>query len=98
MQCGLDFGTSNCSLGIWKKGGPVLVPLSENGPFMKSMVYVGKREFKALPINQSELDRRVAAAIRQEAARRATAQRRGETYRGLTERQIETIERKLLRS
>ena len=43
MICGLDFGTSNCSIGAWEASGPVLVPITADGPYMPSVVYVKRR-------------------------------------------------------
>ena len=40
MICGLDFGTSNCSLGYFQGARPVLAKIGAHGPYMPSAVYV----------------------------------------------------------
>jgi hypothetical chaperone protein len=97
MMCGLDFGTSNCSIGVCNKDGPYLVPITNEGPCMPSMIYVQRRESAAIPINEAVLARRVEAAKRAEAARRAQARKRKEPYKAFSDSQLETRERALLR-
>ncbi len=97
MFCGLDFGTSNCSLGIWRNERPELVPISGASPYMPSVVYAERSEYAELPINQSTLNRRIDAALREENAKRGRATKLGKAYRGLSDQQIEQRELGLLR-
>ena len=97
MICGLDFGTSNCSIGIWKNDASLLVPISKNGPYLPSVAYVARKEYADVSINEGLLDRRIEDALREENARRAGARRSGIAYKGLSERDIEARERSLLR-
>jgi len=98
MFCGLDFGTSNCSVGIIdpNKTDPVLVRIEDDGPYMPSVAYVGRREYAPLPVNPNALNERVAAARKEETKKRSAARKRGEPYQGPTEAQIEARERRLL--
>lgn len=96
MIAGLDFGMSNCSIGAWDTSGPVLVPISPEGPYMPSVVYVKRREVAATAIDERRLQVRVVEALRTEAMKRAAAKKRGETYRGLSEDEIETRERRIM--
>ena len=73
MIAGLDFGTSNCSIGAWDASGPVLVPISPEGPYMPSVVYVKRREYSATPIDERRLQVRIAEALRDESTRRTAA-------------------------
>ena len=96
MIAGLDFGTSNCSIGAWDASGPVLVPISPEGPYMPSVVYVKRREYSATPIDERRLQVRVAEALRDESTRRTAAKKRGEAYHGLSEEEIQTRERRIM--
>ncbi len=44
MYAGLDFGTSNSAIGIWKENEPVLLTLDNGSRFISSTVYVTKSE------------------------------------------------------
>jgi len=79
MFCGLDFGTSNCSVGIVDSGktDPVLVPIEDDGPYMPSVAWVGRREYAPRPVNPNALNERVAAARKEENKKRSAARRRG---------------------
>ncbi len=39
MYTGIDFGTSNCALGIWQEGKPQLVPLEGASPYLPAAIY-----------------------------------------------------------
>jgi len=39
MYTGIDFGTSNCALGIWQEGKPQLVPLEGTSPYLPAAIY-----------------------------------------------------------
>jgi len=97
LICGLDFGTSNCSLGVWSGDAPVLLPISAGGPYMPSVAYVARREYASVPIDETALNRRVAAALKEESVRRTNALKQGLPYKGLTGQQLEDRERSLLR-
>ena len=40
---GLDFGTSNCLIALWRDGGPSLVELEPGESTLPSLVYVARR-------------------------------------------------------
>ena len=96
MFCGLDFGTSNCSLGLWRDGKPVLARVGRDGPYMPSVAYAERAELSALPIDEGQLQIRIAAAMRAERTRRTEAKRRNRRYAGLSEREIASRERSLM--
>lgn len=76
MNCGLDFGTSNCSIGIWEAGSPKLVPMDGTNPSMISALYTTKSRVKVEQINDDDLEDRVAESkLRQTAAVKAAARR-----------------------
>ncbi len=97
MYCGIDFGTSNSSVGVWGEAGPVLVPLSAENVLMPSVVFMEQGEFADLAVNEALLARRVAVARAAEDARRDKAKRDGASYRGLSDADLERRERELMR-
>ena len=43
MYTGVDFGTSNCALGIWQEGQAKLVPLEGESPYLPAAIYTPLR-------------------------------------------------------
>ncbi|MEE9253502.1 MAG: molecular chaperone [Pseudomonadales bacterium] len=46
MYCGLDYGTSHCSIGLMRDGKVHLVPLEGDTPFIPSTLYAPRRNFE----------------------------------------------------
>jgi hypothetical chaperone protein len=46
MYCGLDYGTSNCSIGLMRDGAVRLVPLEGDTPFIPSTLYAPRKNFE----------------------------------------------------
>ena len=63
MYAGLDFGTSNCALGIWRSGAPELLNLERGTPFLPSVFYSSKRHIEIEQPDPTELNRRIKAAL-----------------------------------
>jgi len=62
MYAGLDFGTSNSAIGIWKENEPVLLTLDNGSRFISSTVYVTKSEqFHDLRPAEQTLARAIAS-------------------------------------
>lgn len=59
MYVGLDFGTSNCALGIWQNGGPQLVPLEDGSHYLPAAMYSPLGEIAPIEIDESVLNQRV---------------------------------------
>ena len=57
MYCGLDFGTSNCSIGDYCEGIPRLIPIDGNEIQMPSAVFSLRKTVVAKPIDEREVDR-----------------------------------------
>ena len=68
MYAGLDFGTSNCLIGIWKDNGPTLLPLEGQSKRLPSALYTSRQSVNVGQINNAELQRRVSAAKRKQSA------------------------------
>jgi len=63
MNCGLDFGTANCSIGVWRDGSAVLIDLSENSKQMTSALHSIKSNIEVISIDETELSGRVSRAL-----------------------------------
>lgn len=61
--CGLDFGTSNCSIGYSIKKNITLFPLEENSVSLPSHLYVRKAEIKISDINEGEVQREISRIL-----------------------------------
>lgn len=70
-HAGLDFGTSNCVIGLWVDDAPRLVELDGGTHRMASALYAERAVLEAGPIDEDELARRVSlrAAAQSRAAR-----------------------------
>ncbi|GAA3975300.1 molecular chaperone [Allohahella marinimesophila] len=93
MYAGIDFGTSNCSIGKWEGDAPRLVPLENGSTRLPSAIYTSRTHVEIGRIDEDELSLRVsrAAALNRQRAREAGG------VRELTAAEIENIERGLMR-
>lgn len=73
MNCGLDFGTANCSIGVWRDGSPVLIDLSENSKQLSSALHSIKSNIEVISIDETELSERVSRALASQANQIASA-------------------------
>ena len=82
MYAGLDYGTSNCSLGLWHEGRPRLVPLEGEHTMIPSTVYAPRQDLVLESIDKTRFTMaeraRLVAALR-DRAERADAAWRGQT-------------------
>jgi len=61
MFAGLDFGTSNCSIGIINNNEPVLVPLEDGETRLSSCIFLEHGVIQPVEISERELSKRVRA-------------------------------------
>jgi hypothetical chaperone protein len=61
MFAGLDFGTSNCSIGIIENNEPVLVPLEDGETRLSSCIFLEHGVIQAAEVSEYELSKRVRA-------------------------------------
>ena len=73
LGVGIDFGTSNCSIGVWSDHEPFLLPLEGDAARMPSVLFL-PLERSADAIDEHELGRRVQSAMTQQARARRVAQ------------------------
>ncbi|MAM88571.1 MAG: molecular chaperone [unclassified Hahellaceae] len=93
MYAGIDFGTSNCSIGKWENDAPQLVPLENGSTRLPSAIYTSRTHVAVGRIDEDELALRVsrATALNRQQSREAGS------VRELTAAEIENIERGLMR-
>ena len=70
---GLDFGTSNCAMGVWWNHEPVVLPLQDGAKRMPSVLFLARKQTDA-PVAEVELGRRVQSAMTQQTIARNAAQ------------------------
>ena len=74
MFAGLDFGTSNCSIGIMHAGQPTLIPLEDGKTRLPSCLFIEKESSDAVILSDAEIASRVTTLKNQQikAAKPAT--------------------------
>ena len=88
---GIDFGTSNCSVGVWEKDRPILLPLEAERVLRMPSVLFLAGEWSIAPIPERELTRRVRSAKSRQASERRVA----ESELGDAERNLQKAESRL---
>ena len=73
MNAGIDFGTSNCAIGVWEDNKPNILNLEGNSSTMPSALYTSKENIEVDEINEAELISRIRKSKAQQnsAARKA---------------------------
>jgi hypothetical chaperone protein len=61
MFAGLDFGTSNCSIGIMQNGQPTLIPLEDGKTRLPSCLFIEKESSEPPTLIETEITARVQA-------------------------------------
>jgi hypothetical chaperone protein len=59
MFAGLDFGTSNCSIGIMQDGQPTLIPLEDGKTRLPSCLFIEKESSDAVMLTEEQIAKRV---------------------------------------
>jgi hypothetical chaperone protein len=77
MFAGIDFGTSNCLLGIWRDGKADLVKLEGDRCELPSNMFISRSELEEQRIDEDELARRLNEAHREQVAESNRARREG---------------------
>lgn len=88
MYAGFDFGTSKCSIGLWKDASPVLIPLENGNLYIPSTLYTSKSVVAVEEIDEDELKRRVSKAKAQQAKEAESARREGRPFILRTEEEL----------
>ena len=97
MYAGVDFGTSSCSIGVWKNNDPVLLPLEAESSRLPSAMYTTRPNVHVEELDEFELKRRVANAKRQQTNNLKTAKEEKRGVKRFSDAELENIERGLMR-
>jgi hypothetical chaperone protein len=96
MFAGLDFGTSNCSIGIINNNEPVLVPLEDGDTKLSSCIFLEHGVIKPEEVSEYELSKRVRAEKLAQ-AQRHNSEDKSKNERFLSDDELTNIFRKQLR-
>jgi hypothetical chaperone protein len=96
MFAGLDFGTSNCSIGIINNNEPVLVPLEDGETRLSSCIFLEHGVIKPEEISQLDVSKRVRA-VKTAQSQRNNRGDNSSNQRVLSDDEIVNIVRKQLR-
>jgi hypothetical chaperone protein len=96
MFAGLDFGTSNCSIGIINNNEPVLVPLEDGDTRLLSCIFLEHGVIKPEEVSEYELSKRVRAEKLAQ-AQRHNGEDKSKNERFLSDDELTNIFRKQLR-
>jgi len=97
MNAGIDFGTTNCSIGLLEDNQPNLQPLEGDNILLPSALYITKELISIDKIDAIELKRRIIGARSQQSAEIAKAKSQGRTIRVFNDDQLESRERAIMR-
>lgn len=61
MNAGIDFGTSTCSIGVWRDGCPALLALESDSPRLTSALHSTRQFLTLTPLDARELEQRKTA-------------------------------------
>ncbi len=97
MYAGLDFGTSNCSIGIWKNNSPKLLPLEGESSRLPSALYTTRPAIETEEIDQHELKSRVDKEKRKQRNEIKKAEEDERKIRIFSDAELENIVRGVMR-
>ena len=97
MNAGIDFGTSNCLIGVWQNNKPNVLNLEDNSSTMPSALYTSKEHIEVDEINETELARRISKSKAQQNNEMRRAKEEGRKYKALDSNKLENIERGAMR-
>lgn len=92
MIIGLDFGTSNCSVGIWRDGKPELLDIERGTKYLPSVFYTPRRDIKIEKIDDDKLAANVRDRLAEQKKESNLAKKQGRAYRELSENEIKAQE------
>jgi len=97
MYAGLDFGTSNCLIGIWDNGKPQLLPLEDQNTRLPSTLYTSRQSVTTKQIDKTQLQTRIAAALKRQDAELKKAKAENKSINTFSDAELENIERGMMR-
>jgi len=96
MFAGLDFGTSNCSIGIIENDQPVLVPLEDGETRLSSCIFLEHGVIQAEEVSEYELSKRIRAEKTAQSQRNSSADN-SKHARILSDEELVSVFRKQIR-
>lgn len=96
MFAGIDFGTSNCLLGVWLNGKANLQTLEGDKCELASNLFISRTEVAEQRIDENELERRLSKAHREQAAAVNRAKQEGRAYQAMDAVALESMIRQAL--
>ena len=96
MFAGIDFGTSNCLLGIWRDGKADLLKLEGDKCELPSNLFVSRSEVAERRIDEHEFVRRLSEAQREQASTATRSKQDGHTFQTLDAAALESMIRQAM--
>lgn len=96
MFAGIDFGTSNCLLGIWRDGKADMLALEGDKCELASNLFISRSEVAARRFDEGELARRLSEAQREQAAAASRAKQEGRAFQPLDAASLESMVRQAM--
>lgn len=97
MISGIDFGTSNCSIGVWDKGKPNLILLEGESTLLPSALHTSRLNIEIEKIDERALLKRVGAAKSKQTSKMKKARDEGLYIKEFTAEELENMERGAMR-
>ena len=94
MNAGIDFGTSTCSIGVWKNDQPTLLRLEGDSTRLTSALHTSRQHMAVATIDEKELRTRIAAAKKKQSSKKKAA---ANAPARLTDAQLESHIRGVMR-
>lgn len=96
MYAGIDFGTSNCLLGIWQDGKADRVKLEGEKYELPSNMFISRSNIEEQSIDKDELMRRLADAQREQTQAASRARQDGRVFQILDTAALESMIRQTM--
>lgn len=97
MLAGIDFGTSNCSIGVWEDNAPKLIPLDEESTQLASALYTARSKVEIENIDENKLQKRLGKAKNEQKKEAKRAKEDGSSIKTFSDSELENRERELMR-
>lgn len=97
MFAGIDFGTSNCSIGVWEDNSPKLIPLDKENTQLASALYTTRSNIEIENIDENELRKRLGRVKGEQKRNAKRAEKEGLSIKIFSDSDLENRERSLMK-
>lgn len=97
MYAGVDFGTSCCSIGVWRSEGPLLLPLEGQSNRLPSTLYTSRSDVHVEEVDALKLTKRIADAKRKQTTEARNAKEENRAIKVFSDAELANIERGIMR-